>query len=320
MRQALEMARVVQMSTLPASMPTRRRLRGVRHVPAGRPDRRRHLRPRADRRRACWSCSATRPATASRPALRSRRCRRCCAWRSAWAPTSTPRSCRSTTGSPRRSPTTASSPRSSGCSTRRRTGCASTAAGQGPILHFRAATGAFERHKPTSFPLGAMPLAALARRRSTLELAPGDILVLLSDGFYEQHDAAGEQFGEQRVEALVRAHHGERRRGAARGDPGGGRRPRGRRAAGGRHDRGDPASSAAARGESRAFARSFASIDGDGGLHAPTRSSASASTASLLPTVDFVVEELFTNMVKYATGRARATCGSTWPRSTAASR
>ena len=43
----------------------------------------------------------------------------------------------------------------------------------------------------------------------TLDMAPGDILVLLSDGFYEQANAAGELFGESRVQTLVAAHHRE---------------------------------------------------------------------------------------------------------------
>lgn len=80
-------------------------------------------------------------------------------------------------------------------------------AGQGPILHYRRATGACERHRPTGFPLGAMPLAR-SRAPSTLEMAPGDVLLLLSDGIYEQHDAAGEPFGEERVQAIV-ARHGD---------------------------------------------------------------------------------------------------------------
>ena len=70
MRRELEMARAVQMSTLPAAMPALAGLRRLRHVPARRPHRRRHLRPRARRRRACWWCSATPPATASRPRSR----------------------------------------------------------------------------------------------------------------------------------------------------------------------------------------------------------------------------------------------------------
>jgi phosphoserine phosphatase RsbU/P len=78
--------------------------------------------------------------------------------------------------------------------------------GQGPILHFQAATGACVRHKPTSFPLAAMPLATL-RPAVVLDLQPGDILVLLSDGIYEYADATGAQFGEERVREVVAAHH-----------------------------------------------------------------------------------------------------------------
>ena len=78
-------------------------------------------------------------------------------------------------------------------------------AGQGPILHYQAAAGSFARYPPTSFPLGAMHLPA-PRAASMLEMLPGDVLLLLSDGIYEQHHANGEMFGEARVEQLVREH------------------------------------------------------------------------------------------------------------------
>ena len=80
-------------------------------------------------------------------------------------------------------------------------------AGQGPILHYQAASGACARYMPTSFPLGAMHLPA-RRAASTLDLLPGDVLLVISDGIYEQHDEHGEMFGEQRVESLVAAHRG----------------------------------------------------------------------------------------------------------------
>jgi phosphoserine phosphatase len=38
-------------------------------------------------------------------------------------------------------------------------------------------------------------------------MQPGDILVLLSDGIYEYCNAANEEFGEKRVEEIVREHH-----------------------------------------------------------------------------------------------------------------
>ncbi|RPI11767.1 MAG: hypothetical protein EHM71_00060, partial [Zetaproteobacteria bacterium] len=37
----------------------------------------------------------------------------------------------------------------------------------------------------------------------SLDLEPGDMLLLLSDGLYEQHRADGEMVGEQRLQALV---------------------------------------------------------------------------------------------------------------------
>jgi sigma-B regulation protein RsbU (phosphoserine phosphatase) len=79
--------------------------------------------------------------------------------------------------------------------------------GQAPIFHFRAATGDCESHRPTGFPLGAMPLAKV-KPPVEVELAEGDMLVLLSDGFYEHRDADGALFGEARVQAIVREHGG----------------------------------------------------------------------------------------------------------------
>jgi phosphoserine phosphatase len=78
--------------------------------------------------------------------------------------------------------------------------------GQGPILHFRASTGTCETHKPTSFPLAAMPLAK-PRPAVTIALDPGDVLVLLSDGIYEYRNGYGEEFGSPRVEKLLKSHH-----------------------------------------------------------------------------------------------------------------
>ena len=53
-----------------------------------------------------------------------------------------------------------------------------------------------------------MPIARM-KPAVSLEMLPGDILVLLSDGFYEYHDPDGEQFGERRVQDLVRTHGGK---------------------------------------------------------------------------------------------------------------
>jgi sigma-B regulation protein RsbU (phosphoserine phosphatase) len=78
--------------------------------------------------------------------------------------------------------------------------------GQGPILYYRASTGACERYMPTSFPLGAMPLTSL-KPAVTIDMLADDVLVLLSDGIYETHNGRGEEFGEMRVQELVQAHH-----------------------------------------------------------------------------------------------------------------
>lgn len=78
--------------------------------------------------------------------------------------------------------------------------------GQGPIMHFHAADASFSRFKPTSFPLGAMPVT-LARLKPaiTLALMPGDLLVLLSDGIFEYRNASDAEFGESGVAAVIRA-------------------------------------------------------------------------------------------------------------------
>jgi len=78
--------------------------------------------------------------------------------------------------------------------------------GQGPILHFHAASGESTHHKPTSFPLAAMPITRL-RPAVELDLGPGDILAVLSDGIYEYRNPEGEEFGEARARALIAAHH-----------------------------------------------------------------------------------------------------------------
>ena len=80
--------------------------------------------------------------------------------------------------------------------------------GQGPILHFQAAAGVCAAYRATSFPLGAMPIRAL-RPAVEFEMAPGDILVLLTDGIFEYVGPDGDMYGRQRVEQLVRRCHRE---------------------------------------------------------------------------------------------------------------
>lgn len=75
-------------------------------------------------------------------------------------------------------------------------------AGQAPILHL-GGDGQCTLYPPTTFPLGALPLER-APRAECLALAPGDLLALLSDGVFECPGADGEAFGVERVQAVLR--------------------------------------------------------------------------------------------------------------------
>jgi sigma-B regulation protein RsbU (phosphoserine phosphatase) len=74
--------------------------------------------------------------------------------------------------------------------------------GQGPMQHFQAAACSCTSYKATSFPMGAMTITQL-RPLVSIELARGDIFCLLTDGVYEYEAPDGEQFGRARVEHLL---------------------------------------------------------------------------------------------------------------------
>jgi phosphoserine phosphatase len=78
--------------------------------------------------------------------------------------------------------------------------------GQGPILHFRATDESCHWFRPTTFPVGILELQETGQAE-VLKMAPGDLLVLLSDGVYEYESNQGVQFGEDRVAQLVKYHH-----------------------------------------------------------------------------------------------------------------
>ena len=171
-------------------------------------------------------------------------------------------------------------------------------AGQGPIVHYSAATGTCARLGPTTFPLAAMP-APGQRLASSMVLGPGDMLVLLSDGIYEYHDGGGEMFGEERVTTQVAASRfaevGEISsrvladvRTFARGAP--------------QEDditmlllkRLEPSARAA-------FPRKFESLPAIVAFRTAFFE-ANRVDAGLAYAIDFTIEELFTNMVKYGGG------------------
>ena len=169
--------------------------------------------------------------------------------------------------------------------------------GQAPILRYRAADTRWEEYKPTIFPLAAMPLERLPAA-TTLTLEPGDVLALVSDGIFECENARGEQFGAERVRSLI----------------------------GERHDTPMAQLAAELLRAAQAFAAGVAQADdmtlvlvkreAPGARREFRRSVESlaqifAFTAETLKepglrrTADLVLEELFTNIVKY--GRASAT-------------
>jgi phosphoserine phosphatase len=179
-------------------------------------------------------------------------------------------------------------------------------AGQGPMLHFVAASGDCRWCPPTTFPMGCMRYASVDPPQR-LQLAPGDLLGLLSDGVFETENPGGEQFGTSGVERVLLQHR---------------HRPlsetlaallEARREFGGDTPQGDDVTivllrrrelEPAATTIERYFRRSYESLDPifhfiEEFLHAQS------VDAALLEPVNFIVEELFTNTVKYNPGSQR---------------
>jgi phosphoserine phosphatase RsbU/P len=176
-------------------------------------------------------------------------------------------------------------------------------AGQGPLLHFVAATGECRWLSPTTFPLGFMRYAQVDAPRR-IELAPGDMLGLISDGVYECEDPAGRMFGTAGVEKVL---HG--------GSDGSMSDMLARLLqAVHLHSDGQPQADditivlLARRSETagrtvvqRYFARGNESLDGIFRFIGDFIAARSLDPELHLP-VCFIVEELFTNFVKYNTG------------------
>jgi phosphoserine phosphatase RsbU/P len=81
-------------------------------------------------------------------------------------------------------------------------------AGQGPLLHYHAGPDRIEWLAAPTLPLAILadqPMIAPAPR----EMQPGDIFALISDGFFEFSNRADELFGGERIADLVRSHRGD---------------------------------------------------------------------------------------------------------------
>jgi sigma-B regulation protein RsbU (phosphoserine phosphatase) len=185
----------------------------------------------------------------------------------------------------------------------RRHAIAFHAAGQGPLLHFKADTGDCVWYPPTTYPMGFMRYAPVEPQHE-IELAPGDILGLISDGVYESEDEAGNMFGTAGVERVLQRAH---------------QRPMSELLAelleavhqhAGRRVQGDDITIVliARRAEAAAqttvqsyFRRSYDSLGPIVEFIAGFLAARSLD-AELREPVSFIVEELFTNMVKYNPG------------------
>jgi phosphoserine phosphatase RsbU/P len=177
------------------------------------------------------------------------------------------------------------------------------AAGQGPLLHFHAATGECEWRSPTTFPMGFMRYPTIDPP-SHMTLEPGDLLGLISDGAFEYENPAGQPFGTEGVERVVGLNH---------------HRPMSELLAlilEALHDHADGAAqldditivlvrrreeAGAATTVQRYFKRSFDSLEAVFGFIEDFLRAKSIDP-DLREPVDFIVEELFTNMVKYNPG------------------
>jgi len=81
-------------------------------------------------------------------------------------------------------------------------------AGHGPLLLLRAATGQVEQFDATGLPMGIMPDAPI-ELAEPIELAPGDVFILLTDGFVEWPRPSGELYGDERLVEVIRRHRGQ---------------------------------------------------------------------------------------------------------------
>lgn len=79
------------------------------------------------------------------------------------------------------------------------------AAGQAPLLHYHAADQTCDVLLASTIPLGIMDDPPLDVAEP-VQMEPGDVFALLTDGFYEYQNPEGEEMGDQRVADVIRQH------------------------------------------------------------------------------------------------------------------
>jgi serine phosphatase RsbU (regulator of sigma subunit) len=79
-------------------------------------------------------------------------------------------------------------------------------AGQGPLLHFHAQNHRCEWLDSSMLPLGVEE-DPMSEGVQSMQMAPGDLIVLLTDGFYEYHNPDREQLGMERIADIILKHH-----------------------------------------------------------------------------------------------------------------
>ena len=77
------------------------------------------------------------------------------------------------------------------------------ALGQGPILHYARASDTFVTLPTDLPPMGVLP-DDFSAERTIVQMAPGDLLLALTDGYFESESPTGDQWQQERAEALIR--------------------------------------------------------------------------------------------------------------------
>jgi serine phosphatase RsbU (regulator of sigma subunit) len=72
-----------------------------------------------------------------------------------------------------------------------------------PILQWHANRAAMSKVEEEQFPLGLLPVPGFDGER--LQMEPGDLLMVATDGILEVCDKRGEEFGEERLQAIIAA-------------------------------------------------------------------------------------------------------------------